>query len=123
MNADTVRRRVLRWLRHLGNVYKREILVEEGYPLGLIWSSTEDVALEDIPDAPGVMVTALANRSIRSVVPAISLRMRFALPRKADAALIAFIETGDYESAKWLSARLREEVGLTGSVPIKTNGL
>ena len=107
---DTVRRWVLRWLLELRKIYQREILAEEGYPLGLIWYRAGELAPEDVPDAPGVLVTALPNGSVRSVVAATSLRWQFS--RKPDAARVALVETGDYRSARWVARRLQEEAGL-----------
>jgi hypothetical protein len=115
IRPDTVRRWVSRWLRQLRRIYQREILAEEGYPLGLIWYRVEELAPEDVPDAPGVLVTALPNGSVRSVVAATSIRWRLSVSRTPDAALIALVETSDYRSARWVARRLQEEAGLRQS--------
>lgn len=96
----------------LRRIYRREILAEEGYPLGLVWRDVEELVVDDVPDAPGVLVTGLSDGSVRSVVAAISLRLRFSASRNPDGLRIALIETGDYQSARWLARRLREEAGL-----------
>ena len=122
IRLDTVRRWVLGWLLQLRKIYQREILAEEGYPLGLIWCRAEELAPEDVPDAPGVLVTAMPNGSILSVVAATSLRLHFSVPRKPGAARVALIETGDYRSARWVARRLQEVAGLRQSPVVPTNG-
>jgi hypothetical protein len=122
IRPDTVRRWVSRRLLQLGKVYKREILAEEGYPLGLIWCRVEELAPEDVPNVPGVLVTALSNGSVRSVVAANSLRLQFSVCPKPDAARVALIETGDIRSARSVARRLQEEAGLRQSSAVPTNG-
>jgi hypothetical protein len=110
----TVRQRVSRWLFRVKTIYEREVLAEEGYRLGLIWTPVAGLVPESVPDAPGVLVMASPDRSIQSVAPAISLRARFRLSATDDVGLVALIETGDYASARWLSDRLREEAAVKG---------
>ena len=110
----TVWQRMLRWLSRMRTIYERELLAEEGYRLGLIWAPVAGLTPESVPDAPGVLVLASPDRSIQSVAPAISLRARFRLSPKNGVGLVALIETGDYASARWLAASLREEAAVKG---------
>jgi hypothetical protein len=111
--VDTVRAQLDRWLARLELVYQRELVAEEGFPLGLIWCRVEDMTPLDLPDAPGVIAMSPESREALSIEPALSLRRRFTAAAAGKVPLIAFIATGDYASATKIAEQLYRQAALS----------